>query len=140
MEYRKYGDTIIVRMDPGEEIVEQVTEIAKKEKIKTAMVNALGATNSFTIGAYSIPDQRYYSKDYSGVWEIVSLHGNITGGENPVVHLHLGAGSDTGEMVGGHLNRAVISATCEMFITLYDANVEKTKNPANGLNIFKFND
>ena len=34
MEYRKFGNTIIARIDKGEEILEQVKEIALKENIK----------------------------------------------------------------------------------------------------------
>ena len=33
MDYRRFGDTIIARMDKGEEIIEQVRSIALKEKI-----------------------------------------------------------------------------------------------------------
>ena len=38
MDYRRFGDTIIARMDKGEEIVEQVRCIALKENIKLASV------------------------------------------------------------------------------------------------------
>ena len=43
MEYRRFENTIIARIDKGEEILEQVKEIALKEKIKLASVQALGA-------------------------------------------------------------------------------------------------
>ena len=47
MDYRRFGDTIIARMDKGEEIVEQVRCIALKENIKLASVEALGALSEF---------------------------------------------------------------------------------------------
>ena len=139
MEYRRFGSTVVVRMDPGEEIIGQLNKVVESEDIALAQVNALGAINEFTIGAYSVVEQKYYSKDYTGAWEIVSLHGNVTRKEGePYIHLHLGAGSHTGEMVGGHLNRAVISATCEMFITVLDGEIERVNDPITGLNVFKF--
>ena len=53
-------------------------------------------------------------------------------------HLHMSAGNQYGQMFGGHLNRAVISATCEMFITVIDGKVDRKKDPVTGLNILKF--
>ena len=47
MDYRRFGDTIIARMDKGEEIVEQVRCIALKENIKLASVEVLGALSEF---------------------------------------------------------------------------------------------
>ena len=42
MEYRRFKDTIVARLDRGEEILAQVKEIALKEEIKLASVQALG--------------------------------------------------------------------------------------------------
>lgn len=50
MEYKRFGNKIIVRIDKDEEILEQVKELALKENIRLAAVQALGATNSFTVG------------------------------------------------------------------------------------------
>lgn len=139
MEYKKFDNVYVVRLDPGEEVLESVKKISEKEGIKLAKIEALGATNDFTIGAYSIPEQKYYKKDYTGVWEIVSLIGNInTMNGEFYTHIHMGAGDDKGNFVGGHLNRAVISATCEMFITVIDGKVDRIKSEKVGLNIFKF--
>ena len=139
MEYRRFDNTIVVRLNRGEEVLEQIKIIAEKENIKLAMINALGATDEFVIGAYSIPEQKYYSKEYKGVYEIVSLHGNIsTMNDEFYLHLHMGAGDNNGVFVGGHLNKCIISATCEMFITIIDGRVDRIKDEQVGLNIFKF--
>mgnify|MGYP000416546689 FL=1 len=52
MEYKRFGNTVVVRMDKGEEIVEQVKQVALKENIKLAQVSALGATNDFEVGLF----------------------------------------------------------------------------------------
>ena len=43
-----------------------------------------------------------------------------------------------GRAVGGHLNRAVISATCEMIVTLISGTVDRAFSEQVGLNLFKF--
>lgn len=50
MEYRRFGDTIVARLDRGEEILEQVERITRQEKLQLASVQALGAVDSFTVG------------------------------------------------------------------------------------------
>ena len=115
MEYRRFGSDIVARMDKGEEILAQIKEIALKESIKSASVTALGATNDFTVGVYKIDEKKYYANTFQGSFEIVSLTGTINTMDGEFyTHIHMSAGNDKGEVFGGHLNRAVVSATCEM--------------------------
>lgn len=139
MEYRRFGNTIIARMDRGEEIVEQVKVIGLKEGIKLANLNALGAVDDFTVGVYKVDEQKYYSNSFTGAFEIVSLTGTInTMNGEYYSHMHMACGNDKGEVFGGHLNRAIVSATCEMVIAVIDGEVDREKNPDTGLNTFKF--
>ena len=139
MEYRKFNNTIVARIDKGEEILEKIKEIALKEHIKLANVNALGATNDFTVGVYKVDEKKYYSNSFQGNFEIVSLTGTInTMNDEFYTHIHMSAGNDKGEVFGGHLNRAIVSATCEMIINIIDGNVDRFYDEEIGLNLFKF--
>lgn len=57
MDYRKFNHTIIARIDKGEEILEKIKEIALKENIKLANINALGATNKFKVGVFKVDEK-----------------------------------------------------------------------------------
>ena len=139
MEYRKFGDKIIVRIDKGEEIIEKIKEIALKENIKLANINALGATNDFTVGVYKVDEKKYYSNEFKGNFEIVSLTGTInTMNGEFYTHIHMSAGNGKGEVFGGHLNRAIVSATCELIINSIDGKVDRYYDEEIGLNLFKF--
>lgn len=121
MEYRKFDNIIIARIDKGEEILEQLKAIAITENIKLASINALGAINDFTVGVYKTDEKKYYSNSFKGYYEITSLTGTINTMDGEYyAHLHLSAGDEKGEVFGGHLNRAVVSATCELVITVID--------------------
>ena len=139
MDYRRFGNHIVARFDRGEEIQESLKALALKENVKLASVSALGAVDDFTVGVYRVGEKKYYANHFEGAFEIVSLTGTIStmNGEY-YAHLHMSAGNDRGEVFGGHLNRAVISATCELVIDVIDGVVERRADPEVGLNLFKF--
>ncbi len=139
MDYKRFENTIVARIDKGEEILEKIEEIANKENIKLASINALGATNSFTVGVFKTGEKNYYSNTFEGDYEIVSLTGTInTMNDEFYTHIHMSAGNDKGEVYGGHLNRAIVSATCEMVINIINGRVDREKSEEIGLNLFKF--
>lgn len=139
MDYKRFDNTVIARLDKGEEILKQLQIIAQKENIKLASVSALGATNDITVGVFRTEEQKYYANSFRGDMEIVSLTGTVsTMNGQYYAHLHMSAGDTEGKVFGGHLNRAVISATCEMVITIIDGQVDREFNEAVGLNTFRF--
>ena len=50
----------------------------------------------------------------------------------------MSVGNEKGEVFGEHLNRAAVSATCEMVITVIDGKVDRVYDEEIGLNVFKF--
>ncbi len=139
MEYKRFNNTITARLDRGEEILTEIEKIAKAESIKLAKVSAIGAVNDFTVGVYDVDKKEYKANSFTGDYELLSLLGNInTMNGEYYCHLHMSAGNEKGEVFGGHLNRAVISVTCEMFIDIIDGTVDREHNDEIGINLFKF--
>ena len=139
MEYKRFGNKIVVRMDMGEEILEQLKAVALKENIKLCSVSALGATNDFTVGVYDVDKKFYKANSFKGPHEIVSLTGSV----NPMngefySHIHMAAADGEGHTFGGHLTRATVCPTCEMFLDVIDGEVDRFHDDATGLNLFKF--
>ena len=139
MKYKRFDKDIVVRIDKGEEILEKIKEVAIKENIKLATVTALGATNEFTVGVFKTEEKKYYSNLFQGDFEIVSLTGSInTMNDEFYTHIHMSAGDEKGNVYGGHLNKAIVSATCEMFIHVIEGKVDRELSKDIGLNLFKF--
>ena len=139
MEYRRFGDTYIVRMDPGEEILNELKVFAEKEEVKLASVTALGAVKDFTVGVFDTNAKVYKSNRFQGVYEIVSLVGSInTMNDAFYCHLHMCAADQEGHAFGGHLNEAVISATCEMVVTCLPGRTDRVFSEEVGLNLISF--
>lgn len=138
MKYKRFDKTIVVRIDRGEEILDKIRELAIAENIKLASVTALGATNDFIVGVFNTAEKKYYANEFKGAFEIVSLTGTINTMDGQFyTHIHMSAGNDKGEVFGGHLNRAMVSATCEMTVTVIDGEVDRYRDDDVGLNLFK---
>ena len=99
MEYKRFGNTIYLRLDPKEEILEEIGKVAKKENIRLAQVTGLGAINDFTAGVYNTVTKEYHSIQFQGAFEIVSLTGTVTRKDGDVyLHLHIAAGDEKGHV------------------------------------------
>ena len=97
MDYRRFENTIVARFDRGEEITAQLRALCEKENIRLASVEALGATDEFTVGVYNVDEHQYHALTFTGAHEIVSLTGtvNTMNGEY-YSHLHMSAANESG--------------------------------------------
>lgn len=139
MDYRRFENKAVIRIDKGEEIIQKMLEVCNQENITLANVNALGAVGEFEVGLFKTEEKKYYSTIYRGDFEIVSLTGSITTKDGKLYHhIHMSAADGENKVYGGHLNYAKVSATCEMFITIISGKVEREFNEEIGLNLFKF--
>ena len=113
--------------------------LAMAEDIRLASVQALGAVNDITVGVFDTVKKEYHANHFQGAFEIVSLTGTIdTMDGNFYTHLHMSAGDDQGRVFGGHLNRAMVSATCEMLVRVLPGAMDRAFSPEIGLNLLKF--
>ena len=141
MEYVRKGGVIALRLVKGEEIVASLTAVAARENISAASVSGIGAAGRATIGVLRTSDKQYMKREFCEDMEIASLTGNISVGADgkPYLHLHVVLGG-TENVYAGHLNEAYVSATAEIFITLFEAGIGRYYDEETGLNLMKFED
>lgn len=139
MEYKRFNDTIILRLDPGEEICERLTALASEEGIDLAEISGLGAVDTFTAGIFDTVNKVFIPRQYTGAFEIASLTGTLTRQDGkPYLHVHMSAGDVDGTVRGGHLSRARVSATAEIVVRIVQGNVGRKFSDAIGLNLLDF--
>ena len=66
MEFRKFADTYVVRLDKGEEIIASLQALCEKEKIALAGVEGIGAADHAVIGLYDVGQRQYTCYDADG--------------------------------------------------------------------------
>ena len=140
MEFRRFGDTYVIRMDRGEEIIAALTAFCAQEGVKLASVEALGAADHVVIGLYDVGAKQYHRHAFDEQMEITSLLGNVSTKDGETyLHLHINLCREDMSVIGGHLNECRVSATCEMFVRRLDGAVERKLDEAvTGLNLYEF--
>jgi len=138
MEYKRFGDKIVLRLDKGDEITESVISVAQKEGVSLAEISGIGATDDFTVGVFDMAKSVYDSFSYNGNHEITSLTGNITEMNGKTYqHIHITCAGKNG-FVGGHLLRAKISLTAEIFINILSGKIDRRKDENLKINTLYF--
>lgn len=139
MEYRKFDDTYVVRLNKGEEVIESLKDLCKNENIELAEITGLGASNLVEIGVFNVNTKEYNTKIFEGMFEITSLIGNATRKDGEVyLHIHINFGDEEGLIKGGHLVRSIISATSEIVVRRINGKVGRKLSNEIGLNLLEF--
>lgn len=139
MEYRKFDDSYVVRLNKGEEVIASLKELCFKEEIKLAEITGLGASNLVENGVFNVNTKEYNTKIFEGMFEITSLVGNATRKDGEVyLHIHINFGDENGTVRGGHLVRSTISATSEIVVRKINGEVGRKLSEEIGLNLLEF--
>lgn len=112
MKYRVFSDKIVVRLDPGDEVVSCLEEIRCKEKIN-GFFFGIGTVNYLKIGFYDFHKREYVEKTFDEDLEVTSLSGNIG---RDRIHSHITVTDGNYQAYGGHLIEGRVSGTMEILI------------------------
>lgn len=139
MEYRRFENSYVVRLNKGEEVISSLKELCKEENIRLGEITGLGASDLVEIGVFNVNTKEYKTKTFEGMFEITSLVGNVTTKDDEVyLHIHINFGDEEGNVKGGHLVQARISATSEIILRIVEGYVGRKMNDEIGLNLFDF--
>lgn len=98
------GRTFLVRAKHDSDIIDFITEFAKKNDITTATFTAIGALKSARLGFYYQGKHVFSEMLLSAPLEIACCVGNISLKEGkPFVHAHAVVADENGDTKGGHL-------------------------------------
>ena len=134
MQVRREGKDVLMRMDPGEEMVGTLLQWARENGVPSAVITGLGAVEDVSLGYFDLKAGHYVEIPVPRHVEIVSLDGSLAvmDGE-PHLHLHVTVSSSGGSCVAGHLFKATISITAELHLTLLQQPIKRFKDPKTGV-------
>ncbi len=141
MDYRRFGNTVVIRIDRGEEVMEKLTQICETEDILLGSISGLGAASCVEMGLYDVEKKAFTGTVLEQPLEVTSLIGSVTDMHGkPYLHVHIGAADVTGKAYGGHLKKCVIGGTAEIFMHVAEGYVSRRADwfSDTGLNLYRF--
>lgn len=78
MDYRRFDQTIVLRLDRGDKVKESIQLACEKEQVTLATVSGIGATESAKIGIFDIDSGDYKINEFNEFLELTALLGNVT--------------------------------------------------------------
>ena len=144
MEYRKYGDTVYIRMDKGDEIVGGIREVCKSENILSAAFSGIGGCSEAQIQTFSPESGTFETRTVRGMLELVSLQGSVIADENDELHLHTHAAFSykDGErhcMAAGHIRSITVLYTAEIELrSVAGGTIRRKADPVTGTGFWSF--
>ena len=120
MKYVRDGTVIAARLFKGDEFIESIRSLCKKEQFTSGRLQAIGAVDKAVLGYFDPEEKKYVHFECKG--ELASCMGNIAlKGDDIIVHAHAVIADRHGTCKGGHIVEAQTSATIELFIdVLFD--------------------
>ena len=139
MEYRKLGDTIVLCLVRGEDVLASIRAVCNAERVRLAEISALGAADYAEVGVYHLAEKRFLPRTLEGEMEICALTGSVTRrGTELYLHLHGSLADADGNVYGGHVNEISVSATAEIFIRLLPGEVNRRLEEESGIFLMDF--
>jgi len=140
----KIDGVILCRLMPDEDLFTALKRIAKDNGVERGVIlSAIGSLKN--VGFRNVKTNidvpvrldNTNEMEEAGPFELLSIEGNIFPSENDgdlMIHLHVMLGSPSGNVMGGHLFKATVFTTAEVFIgKIVGSSVFKMKSDATGL-------
>jgi predicted DNA-binding protein with PD1-like motif len=105
----KYRDVLqgrhwIGRLEKGEDILEALTDFARKNQVRLGIIHAIGALQKAKFSIYDQVKKQYREINIDTETEVTCLLGNISMKDGGVFcHLHITLTDEEGKGLGGHV-------------------------------------
>ena len=116
MRYATSEDIVAIRLTEGEKLHDNIARVCEESNIDSAVViGAAGMVREIRFGWFNGRD--YEIKDYDGVFELISLTGDVSVKDQKLYpHLHAAFSAPDHSTLGGHILSVVTNNNLEVFL------------------------
>ncbi|MFG1485963.1 PPC domain-containing DNA-binding protein [Halobacteriovorax sp. RZ-1] len=136
MQYIKQEECYLIKLYKDEDLFTSLEEFAAAEKLGAGMLKGIGALKDVELGFYHLDTKTYDRKEFKGDFELLSLDGNLSHLDGkPFFHIHTVLGDEDFSCKGGHLFRATVAVTTEIYFFPIVQKIERKMDEEIGLNL-----
>lgn len=136
MKYHFDGYNWIVRLEKGEKLIASLTELVKKENIKSSWISGLGAATETELGFYNLESKEYQWRKLKKLLEITNLQGNVSWADGePILHIHGTFSDENMQAFGGHVRELTVGGTCEILLHAIQTELTRSHDDEIGLKL-----
>lgn len=144
MEYRRFGDTIYMRGDKGDELVSSILDVCRAEGIASATFSGIGGCQSAELQTFDPETSSFSTTKIEGMLELVSFTGNVITDDEGELHHHTHAlfcyvVDGHHKSMGGHLKSTTVLYTAEIELRpVTGGSIGCRRDPVTGTNFWSF--
>ncbi len=126
----------ILALKIGEKLFDGILRCADAVNLKSASISGLGALDDVTVAYYNLDTKQYQTKLFSGMYELISLNGNIAFVDGKrFIHIHAALGTEEYNVVGGHIMDATVGPSAEITIIPLQGQINRAYDETTGLKL-----
>jgi len=144
MDYKIMNGTVYARIDKGEEIIEKLFEICRREGIQSAVFTGIGGCSSAELQTFIPEDGTFETETLEGMLELINITGNIVSDDEDRLYHHTHAvysykDGEEHKMSAGHIKSTVVLYTAEIELRPVKGGVIRRKfDPETGTGFWNF--
>ncbi|SRR5260221_3381536 len=128
----------ILRFDTGENVIESLTKFCSDSHIFAGTFSIIGAAQDVVLSYYHLETKQYEDKSIHEDVEITGIIGTIAVmNEKIIIHCHGTFSNKNFEVIGGHVKKIIVSATCEVNLHVLNSTIERVYDKKTGLNLMR---
>ncbi|MFB6094377.1 MAG: PPC domain-containing DNA-binding protein [Halanaeroarchaeum sp.] len=133
MDYVETADRIVVRMDPGDRVMEELETVREECGLTGGFFFGIGAVDEVTLGHYDVETQDYRERTFEEDFEVTSFLGNVGPDK---IHAHVQLGRRDFSTIGGHFAGGRVSGTFEVVVVPVGTTLDHRPDDRTGLSVF----
>ncbi|UCE44939.1 MAG: DUF296 domain-containing protein [Methanobacteriota archaeon] len=114
MQVARKGNTIVLRLDHGEDILDSILKSVGDADSTMILTAGLGMISDFELGYFD--NGQYITKAFSEACELLSMQGSVAAEGDPKLHIHVAVADRSHAAFGGHLLRGKVWMSNEIFL------------------------
>ena len=117
----KIARILMGRLKKDDYLLEALYEIIEERKIKSGLIQGIGAVQNLNCGYYDQKNFKYKQISFNKPLEVTNLTGNISiKDEKPFIHCHITCADENGNVFGGHLGEKTKVFAFEYIIFIFE--------------------